>query len=69
MAPLMPPKADALLARASDYAYSRVMCGDHFPIDVRAGEALAYTLHSKPAFQARLAAARVELSARGLVAQ
>lgn len=73
MAQLMPEKADALLTRAADYAYSRQVCGSHFPADGQASEALAtalvYTLLTKPEFQAKLAAARTELSSKGLIAR
>ena len=73
MAQLMPERAHDLLARANDYAYSRQVCGAHFPADTQASEALAtalvYTLLTKPAFQARLAAARTELTSKGLIAR
>lgn len=65
-----PEKAGALMARAADYAYSRQVCGSHFPSDAQASEALAtalvYTLPSKPDFRARLTASRAELAAKGL---
>jgi acid phosphatase (class A) len=70
LAYLLPDKAQAILARASDYAYSRLVCGVHFRSDTTAGQALATALtlemlHS-PKMLADLDAARVELRAAGL---
>ena len=71
MAQVMPQRADLLLARAKAYGYSREICGDHYPSDVQASEALAtaliYTLLTKPEFQAKLEAARTELTSKGLI--
>jgi acid phosphatase (class A) len=73
MAAVAPEKAQALLARAADYAYSREVCGSHFADDAQASEALATalvsTLLTKPAFQSKIAAARAELTAKGLISQ
>lgn len=70
LAAAAPERAQALLARAADYGYSREICGSHFPDDVQASEALATAvvgrLMLKPEFQAKLAAARAELRAHGL---
>ena len=70
MAAAMPDKAAALLSRATDYAYSRQVCGSHFASDGQASEALASsmvaTLLTKPQFQAELSAAHAELAAHGL---
>jgi acid phosphatase (class A) len=73
MAAAMPDKAQALLARATDYAYSRQVCGSHFASDGQASQGLATAvvtaLLSKPEFQAKLAAAHAELAAKGLTAR
>ena len=67
LANLMPGNAQLILARASDYAESRLYCGDHFRTDTTAGQVLANVLvlklMQKPAFQAELEAARAELTA------
>ncbi|HVY34982.1 MAG TPA: phosphatase PAP2 family protein [Caulobacteraceae bacterium] len=67
LAQLMPGQAQAVLARASDYAYSRVVCGVHYRSDIEAGHVLATALvaklMTKPAFTAELEAARAELAA------
>ena len=63
----MPGKSQALLSRASDYAYSREICGSHFASDTQASQALATAmvtrLLTKPDFQAKLERARGELVA------
>lgn len=69
LADLMPQKAEAILARAADYAFSRQVCEMHFPSDTAAAQALATALtlamlHS-PKMQAGLDAARIELKAAG----
>lgn len=67
LAQLMPSQAQAVLARASDYAYSRVVCGVHYRSDIDASHVLATALvaklMTKPAFTAELEAARAELAA------
>jgi acid phosphatase (class A) len=54
LAALMPEKAQAILARAQDYAYSRVVCGAHYPSDIEAshvlGTELAMLMLENPAF-------------------
>ena len=70
LAGLMPDKSQAILARASDYAYSREICGDHYHSDVEASHALGSAvgimlLHS-PALKSQIEAARAELRAAGL---
>jgi acid phosphatase (class A) len=40
LAHLMPEKAQAILARAADYAYSREVCGDHYHADIEASHTL-----------------------------
>ena len=70
LAVLIPEKSQALMARAQDYAYSRVVCGSHYVTDTRASQALSAAfvtaLLKAPAFQTKLAAAHAELKAAGL---
>jgi acid phosphatase (class A) len=67
LAVLIPEKAPDLMARADDYAYSREICGSHYPSDTRASQALAAAfvtaMLKNPDFQAKLAAAHAELRA------
>lgn len=67
LADLIPRKSQIILARASDYAESRLYCGVHYRADVSAGQVLGNVLvdrlMTKPAFQAELDAARAELTA------
>jgi acid phosphatase (class A) len=67
LANLMPGNAQVILARASDYAESRLYCGVHYRDDITAGQVLGNVLvqklMTKPAFQAELEAARAELTA------
>ncbi len=69
LADLIPEKAQALLDRAADYAFSRQLCGSHFASDGEASHALSIALVSamlqKPAFREQMAAARQELVAKG----
>ncbi len=67
LADLMPDKAQAVLARAQDYAEDRLVCGVHFRSDIIAGQALGTAvgvqlLHA-PALQDDIEAARKELAA------
>lgn len=70
LAALMPEKAQAILDRAQEYAYSRIVCGAHYPSDIEAshvlGTELAIAMMHKPAFAADFDAARAELKAAGL---
>lgn len=70
LADLIPEKSQAILARATDYAYSREVCGDHFPSDVEAshvlGSAVALQLLANPKVAPMVEAARAELHAAGL---
>ena len=70
LAQAMPERSQALLARASDYAYSRLVCGSHFASDTAASQALASamiaTLRTEPAYRAKVEAARQELQSAGL---
>jgi len=67
LANLIPGNAQVILARASDYAESRLYCGVHYRSDIDAGQVLGNVLvdrlMTKPAFQAELEAARAELTA------
>jgi acid phosphatase (class A) len=67
LANLMPGNAQVILARASDYAESRLVCGVHYRSDVDAGQVLGAVLvaklMTKPAFVAEVEAARAELTA------
>jgi acid phosphatase (class A) len=69
MAVVLPGRAQDLMARAADYGYSREVCGSHFASDTQASQALATAmvtaLLSKPDFQAKLTAARLELARNG----
>lgn len=68
-ATLMPEKAQAIEARAADYAHSRVVCGSHFPSDTEAshtlGVVVATELLASPALRDKVAAAKAELRAAG----
>ncbi|WP_297510386.1 phosphatase PAP2 family protein [uncultured Caulobacter sp.] len=70
LAALIPEKAQVLMTRGQDYAYSRVVCGSHYATDTRASQALAAsfvsTLLKDPTFQVKLAAAHAELKGAGL---
>lgn len=65
LAVLIPEKSQAFMARASDYAFSRVVCGSHYPSDTQASQALAASfvtaLLKDPQFQARMKTAHAEL--------
>jgi acid phosphatase (class A) len=67
LANLIPGNAQIILARASDYAESRLYCGVHYRSDIDAGQVLGSVLvdrlMAKPAFVAELEAARAELTA------
>ena len=65
LAALMPEKAQAILGRAQEYAYSRVVCGAHYASDIEAshvlGTELAMMLMDNPQFAADFQASRAEL--------
>jgi acid phosphatase (class A) len=67
MAALAPDRAAAVAAKAQEIGESRVACATQYPSDVAAGAALGGALfeavQADPAFQADLAAARVEVAA------
>ena len=70
LADLVPTKATAIMVRASDYAYSRLVCEVHFRSDVAAGQALGTAvgvmLLRTQAVQPQIEAARQELTAAGV---
>lgn len=61
---MVPEKADAILARADEYARNRLVCGEHYPTDLAAGRAVALEIFGNILANARyrqdLAAARAE---------
>ena len=73
LAALMPDHAGDIMARASEYAESRLICGVHFRSDLIAGEtlgaAVGVALLKSPSLQDQIAAAKAELKAAGLTAQ
>jgi acid phosphatase (class A) len=72
LAALAPEKAQTIMARASEYAENRLVCGVHYRRDIAAGEALgtavSVELMSVPAFKNEFEAARDELRAAHIVA-
>jgi acid phosphatase (class A) len=70
LADLIPDKAQAILARAEEYGYSREICGDHYHSDVEAGHALGTAiglrLLENAALRPDVEAARAELRAAGI---
>jgi acid phosphatase (class A) len=73
LATLIPEKAAAIEARAADYAFSREVCGSHYPSDTEAshviGSVVAIELLSAPSLQPKIEAAKAELRAAGLTAR
>jgi len=67
LAEIVPERASQILARGRAYGESRVVCGVHYVSDVEAGRTngagLVAALHTSPAFQADVAAARAEIAA------
>jgi acid phosphatase (class A) len=65
VASLIPARSQEILARASQYAERRLICGVHYRSDIVAGQqfgtVLALKLMQNPQFQIQLAAARAEL--------
>lgn len=65
LAKMIPEKRFELSERSREYAGHRVVLGQHFPLDTRAGElsamVIAYALMETPAFKQDLQAARAEL--------
>lgn len=66
LASLMPEKSQAILARSSEYAQNRLVCGVHYRSDIVAGQqfgtVLALRLMQNPEFQAQMGRARTEFS-------
>jgi acid phosphatase (class A) len=64
LAEIFPDRADAIFARASDYAFSRVICGVHWQSDIEAGltvaSAVVIKLHDNAEFAETLAKAKQE---------
>ena len=62
---VVPEKSQAIMARASEYAEHRLVCGMHFRSDVAAsqqyGTVLALRLMEDPAFMAQMDKAKAEL--------
>ena len=73
LAAIVPEKADAIMARAKSYAYSRMICGLHFRSDVEASVVVAAVavqdMMNNPRFRAQLDAARRELQSAGLASR
>ena len=67
LAALVPEKAQAVMARAADYAENRLVCGMHRRRDIQAGQVLgtvvAELLLRNPGFESDFAAAKRELEA------
>jgi acid phosphatase (class A) len=59
-----PEKRDAILARADDYAYSRLICGVHYLTDVVASKSVAYAMigiiANDPVFRKEFGTAKAE---------
>ncbi len=70
LARLMPSKGQLIMARAEDFAESRMICGVHSRSDIRASAVLGTTLGTlllhNAGFKPLLDAARAELAAAGL---
>jgi hypothetical protein len=68
LASLVPARSQEILARASQYAERRLICGVHYRSDIVAGQqfgtVLALKLMQKPEFQALMMAAQAELKGR-----
>lgn len=65
LAEMVPEKRDEILARADGFARSRLICGVHYPSDIRASKPLSYAVHAlmtaNPQYRVELAAAKAEL--------
>lgn len=70
LAQIEPSKAAPIMARASEYAENRLVCGMHFRSDIVAGQALGMTVAARlmdsSAFGQDVGAAAAELRAAGL---
>lgn len=65
LASLVPDKGQAIMARASEFAENRLVCGMHFRSDIVAGQALGtiivLSLMQNAGFKADYDAAKAEL--------
>jgi len=65
---MLPEKREAIMQRADEYAHNRIVCGVHYPSDLRASRELAYVVFGNmlavPLFQKDLEAARNEIRAK-----
>jgi acid phosphatase (class A) len=66
LAQLLPAKSQAIMARASQYAENRLVCGAHFRSDIVAGQQygtiIALKLMENPVFKAQMTKAQAELA-------
>jgi acid phosphatase (class A) len=73
LAALVPNDAQRILARADDFAFSRVVCGDHYRMDTEAshalGSALGIMFLMNPKLQPQIEAAKAELRAAGVASE
>ena len=62
---MVPERSQALHARADEYGHSRVVCGDHYSVDIpaskEAAEIIMGNMVGNPRFQQEFAAAKAEL--------
>jgi acid phosphatase (class A) len=62
---MVPEKSQILHARADEYGHSRVVCGDHYSVDIpaskEAAEIIMGAMVGSPKFQQEFAAAKAEL--------
>jgi acid phosphatase (class A) len=67
---LIPAKSGALMVRAQDYGYSRMVCGVHYRSDVEAGQVIGTSvvlaMSQNEQIRKDMDAARAELQAAGL---
>lgn len=73
LADLVPNKAQQILARARDFAFSRIVCGDHYRMDTEASHALGTALGemflNSPKLQPLIAESKAELRAAGVATE
>ena len=73
LARLAPEKAKAIMARAGDYAYNRLVCSMHYRSDIVAGQVLGTTVAAEmfttQGFRDEFDAARAELLAAHVIAK
>jgi acid phosphatase (class A) len=62
---IIPEKREAILARADEYGFDRLVCGVHYRSDLLASRLVAYTVHAimevNPQYQKELAEAKAEV--------